>query len=265
MRKPALVVSDLDGTLMKANTAALEPAALAAVQRLLDAGIPFIPASGRQYPSVRDLLSSIKGQLSYVCENGVIAFVKGELAYRATLDYDLGVEIIRTIQEHEGCRPMVSGMDTYFIEPHNTSFERYLEEGCGFVVTCIDSLADIGEPYGKISAFYDEDIKDDLHYWTERFGDCCTVTTSGAKWLDIMPKGVNKAVALSAVLEQMGVDPDDVIAFGDAGNDVEMLKLVGCPIAKADGAPDAIAQARYTTNNVATSLASILDGPGFDW
>lgn len=265
MRKPALVVSDLDGTLMEANTAGLEPRTLAAIQRLLDAGIPFMPASGRQYPNVRNMLSSLRGDLSYVCENGVVAYMGGELVYRAMLDHGLGIEIIRAIQEREGCKPMVSGVETYYIEQRSPSFEQYLVEGCGFTVTCPDDLLDIGEPYGKISAFYADSVKDDLRYWTERFGSRCSVTTSGDKWIDIMPMGVNKAVALRAVLKQMGIDPRDVIAFGDARNDVEMLKLVGCPIAKADGAPEAIAQARYTTDDVASSLASILEGSGFDW
>ena len=265
MREPALIVSDLDGTLMKPNTAAISPSTLAVIAGLLEAGIPFMPASGRQYPNVRQLFAPFAERLSFVAENGVVAYVGGELVYRATLDQSLGLEIVRTIQGRDGCEAMVSGAETYYITPENASFRTYLEVGCGFVVTCVDDLEDIGEPYGKISSFYPEGIGDVLRFWVDRFGDRCTVTTSSDKWLDMMPMGVNKATALAVVLDRLGVDPADVIAFGDAENDVEMLQLVGCPIAKADGAPGALACARYTTDDVTSALARILEGPGYDW
>lgn len=265
MRKPALVVSDLDGTLIRSNTAAVEPGVLELVRRLIEGGIPFVPASGRQYPNVRALFDALPYELSAVCENGVVASVAGELVYRATLDFDLGVELVRCMLQREGCEVMVSGMQTYYIEPNRPAFERHLVEGCGFIIAHSDDLTCIDEPYGKISAYYPDGIGDDWRYWFDRFGERCSVTTSSDKWLDIMPNNVNKATALRVVLDRLGVDPADVIAFGDADNDVEMLKLVGCAIAKADGAPRVIAQSNYTTDNVAASLQSILDGPGFDW
>ena len=250
---------------MEPNTAALEPGVLEVIERLLDAGIPFMPASGRQYPNVRWLFEPLADRLPFVCENGVVAYIDGKLAYQATLDRDLGLEIVRAIRERDGCEAMVSGAETYYIAPENASFKTYLEVGCGFVVTCVDDLENIGEPYGKISAYYPDGIGDDLHYWLERFGSRCTVTTSSDLWLDMMPTGVNKATALAVVLERLDIDPADVIAFGDAENDVEMLQLVGCPIAKAGGAPGALACARYTTNDVASSLTRILEGAGFSW
>ena len=265
MREPALIVSDLDGTLMRPNTAAISPSTLEVIAGLLDAGIAFMPASGRQYPNVRRLFTPLADRLPFVAENGVVAYVNDELVYRATLDRDLGHEIVRTIQSRNGCETMVSGAKTYYITPENTSFKTYLEVGCGFVVTCADDLEDIGEPYGKISAFYPDGIGDDLRFWIDCFGDRCTVTTSSDKWLDMMPTGVNKATALAVVLDRLGIDPADVIAFGDAENDVEMLQLVGCPIAKADGAPGALACARYTTDDVTSALARILEGSGYDW
>ena len=258
--RPALIISDLDGTLLQPNTAAFEPRVLDVVERLLDAGIPFMPASGRQYPSVRQMFGHLAERLSFVCDNGVVAYVDGKLIQRATLDYDLGLEIVRSIQDCGSCEAMVSGLETYYISSKSTWFLRYLEDSCGFAVTCTDDLENIGEPYGKISAFYPDGIGDDLHFWLEHFGSKCTVTTSSDKWLDMMPTGVNKAAALAVVLEYLGIDPADVVAFGDAENDVEMLRLVGCPVAKKGSVPSVLACARYVTSDVVSSLACILDG-----
>ena len=153
MRRPALVISDLDGTLMEPNTAALSPLTLEVIASLLDEGIPFMPASGRQYPNVRRLFGPLADRLPFVAENGVVAYIDDELVYRATLDYCLGLEIVRTIQSRNDCETMVSGAKTYYITPKSAWFESYLEAGCGFVVTCAEDLENIGEPYGKISAY----------------------------------------------------------------------------------------------------------------
>ena len=50
-------------------------------------------------------------------------------------------------------------------------------------------------------------------------------------WIEIMPKNVNKASALEHIAEENGFTLDEVIAFGDAENDIEMLRRCGYGIA----------------------------------
>ena len=64
-------------------------------------------------------------------------------------------------------------------------------------------------------------------------------TSSGHGSIDIIPAGVNKGVALAWLGERIGVSLDDMVAFGDGGNDVEMLKRAGIGIAM-DNAPEAV-------------------------
>ena len=42
-------------------------------------------------------------------------------------------------------------------------------------------------------------------------------------WLDIAPKGVNKATALERVREWLGLERSQMVAVGDGRNDVDML------------------------------------------
>ena len=70
----------------------------------------------------------------------------------------------------------------------------------------------------------------------------CTVspTSSGwSAWLDIAPDGVNKATALAEVAAGFGVSAEDVLAFGDGRNDIEMLRWAGRGVAMGD-APDEV-------------------------
>ena len=61
--------------------------------------------------------------------------------------------------------------------------------------------------------------------------------------LMVLPPGVNKATGLSAALEQMRIAPREVIAMGDAENDIPMLKLCGYGVAVGNALPSVKAEA----------------------
>ena len=70
-------------------------------------------------------------------------------------------------------------------------------------------------------------------------------------YLEILPLGVSKGAALSVILELEGIDPQEVVAVGDAPNDKEMLELVGIGAAVSNAAPElkAVADAVVCSNN----------------
>jgi Cof subfamily protein (haloacid dehalogenase superfamily) len=59
--------------------------------------------------------------------------------------------------------------------------------------------------------------------------------SSGARTCDVNLSSSNKAVGVSKLLEQMGIAPDEAVAFGDGLNDLEMLSLVGMGVAMGSG------------------------------
>ena len=52
----------------------------------------------------------------------------------------------------------------------------------------------------------------------------CDVLFSAGKYLDILPKGVNKGRTLSRLVEHLGVDPESVMVAGDTLNDLSMYQ-----------------------------------------
>lgn len=58
---------------------------------------------------------------------------------------------------------------------------------------------------------------------------------SGAKWIDVMQRGVNKATGINQVLAAHGVAAENVMAFGDSMNDYEILRMVGHSCAMGNG------------------------------
>ena len=65
------------------------------------------------------------------------------------------------------------------------------------------------------------------------------VVVSSPTTIEILPKTVTKASALEQISKINGFSLKSVIAFGDSGNDVEMLKIVGLGVAMANGRQEA--------------------------
>ena len=105
----------------------------------------------------------------------------------------------------------------------------------------------------------------EVERWRQLLGNDCMVVASAPQWVDFVPISLSKATALRVVLGRLGIDLADVVAFGDGPNDCEVFELVGCPVAVAHADPNIVRSARYVTDMVESSLASILDSPGYEW
>ncbi|BCB86002.1 hypothetical protein Psuf_033150 [Phytohabitans suffuscus] len=57
--------------------------------------------------------------------------------------------------------------------------------------------------------------------------DLASVTQAGLGFVEIVPPGVDKASGLSVVADLLGVDPAEVLVFGDMPNDIPMFEWAG--------------------------------------
>ncbi len=79
---------------------------------------------------------------------------------------------------------------------------------------------------------------------------CSTVdvTTSGGSFLEIRPRGSNKAVSLSRIATDVGLSAERVLAIGDNDNDAEMLRWAGIGVAVSAASQTALASADYVSH-----------------
>ena len=73
------------------------------------------------------------------------------------------------------------------------------------------------------------------------------VTTSFGDNMELTAPGVTKGSAVQALCARLGLGPDQVMAFGDAGNDLELLSWASWSFAMANASDEAKAAARYIT------------------
>ena len=92
--------------------------------------------------------------------------------------------------------------------------------------------------------------EDTIYYWRERFGDRCTVVTSGTAWVDFIPFTTNKARGLAEYQKILNIKPEECITFGDEYNDIDMLKSVPYGFAMAHAKPGVKEVAAYETDNI---------------
>jgi hydroxymethylpyrimidine pyrophosphatase-like HAD family hydrolase len=57
--------------------------------------------------------------------------------------------------------------------------------------------------------------------------DVASITQAGLGYIEICPPGVDKATGLAVVVNALGVDPGDVLVFGDMPNDLPMFAWAG--------------------------------------
>lgn len=263
MAKPKLIACDIDGTLLMAGESELSRETTQLIRRVIDAGIVFAPASGRQYTGLCTLFAQFDGEISYIAENGSIAYVGSELVHHMAVERELGLEIARTILARSECELYVAGVETCYIKPKDPSYVEHLQNILRFDVTIVDDAAEIEEPFLKVSAYHAA-FNPDLEFWKQRFGARCNVMLSSPDWIDFSPAGASKAAGVKAVCERLGIDPADCVAFGDADNDAAMLDLVGYPVAMQHASEKAKANAVEITASVEEVLARILDDEWLD-
>jgi Cof subfamily protein (haloacid dehalogenase superfamily) len=68
--------------------------------------------------------------------------------------------------------------------------------------------------------------------------------------LDINPGGMNKAVGLQKLINHLGISTDEVAAFGDGLNDLEMIESVGMGIAMGNADESLKPKARFVTRSL---------------
>ena len=98
-----LIASDLDGTILLNGAQSVDASLIKTIDRIVDMGYIFAPASGRQINSLRTLFSSIADKLMYIGENGALVKYKGNTIVKNAMNKDLALEIIEDVMKQPKC------------------------------------------------------------------------------------------------------------------------------------------------------------------
>lgn len=253
-----LVASDLDGTLLLGSADELNPEIYDIILKLKKHGITFVSASGRPLESQQKLFKPIRDEIFYIAENGAVYSLNGEISVISGVENELAYRIIDKISENPNCKILVSCPTKSYILDGDEDFLQYVREFVKLDVGLVKDFRKIQEPIVKFAYRDIDNWRTSSQYFRDYFQEEIIVITSGNSWVDFMPFGCSKGIALKEVLEKLNITPQETIAFGDQENDVEMLRFAGTGYAMAKAAPEAKACADAITDSVEKTLSELL-------
>jgi Cof subfamily protein (haloacid dehalogenase superfamily) len=258
---PALVATDLDGTLLHSDGTVTERTrrVLAALE---ERGVTVVFVTGRPVRWMQELWDHVGDHGLAVCSNGGIVYdVPGRrVAQARTIPREIGLEVAGLLRRE------VPG--TTFDVERATGFGREPD-----FHSRADSVEGFTPRVGPLTEIFDDAVvkllarHEDLppeDYWARVeavVGHAVTTTWSSVGALvEMSAAGVTKASTLALLCAELGVAPEDVVAFGDMPNDVAMLEWAGTAYAMGNAHPLAKAAAdRVAPRNDEDGVAQVLE------
>jgi Cof subfamily protein (haloacid dehalogenase superfamily) len=228
---------DLDGTVLRRDLE-ITQRTLAVMDELRDRGVRLVVATGRRFEGAREHAGRLgfAGRDPVICYGGsMVRRMDGETLLHRTLPRILGVEVLEWAAERDlHARIFVDGRivtspDTPAALRH---LRRYEEPGISVVEDPAAWLRDgREEPTKLVIVDHPDEVEGWLEEAREAFRGRLFVTRSLPHYVEVGGLEGMKSKALRFLCDHWEIDPARTIAFGDADNDVDMLRFVGHGVA----------------------------------
>jgi Cof subfamily protein (haloacid dehalogenase superfamily) len=261
MTRIALVVSDVDGTLLTKEKV-LTDRASAAVQKLHQAGVGFTITSSRPAIGMRFLIGPLQITLPVGPFNGssivgpdmkpIEQHLLPEAATRRSLEMlsDFGIDIWLFTNELWLTR-----------NPHGEYVPRE-KLAIKADPTIIDDFAPyVGRACKVVGSTSDPELLIRCEQAMQHeLGARATAVRSQTYYLDITPPGHNKGTFVQAMAKRLGISTQEIATIGDMQNDVAMFKQSGLSFAMGNASDDVKHHAgRSTASNEEDGFALAME------
>ncbi|MCD7778511.1 MAG: HAD family hydrolase [Clostridiales bacterium] len=251
-----LIVTDLDGTLFTSDHLTISERNIKALKRAREKGIKLAISSGRAYCLLDDVIRQL-GAVDYIMtSNGAAsADSSGRIISADFIEYEEWKNIYATLAKEGIVTEVYCGGNTYlnkedFAKYENPSLgEPALNVLKGIITPCGDVLKNLeGKSAEKLYSIYvEKEVFDRFKEKFEKIG--MEVTSSIPHNMEISKKGINKGRGLKKLCSALGIDLDEVMAFGDEENDIEMLKAAGYSYAMKNASKAVKETAKFITES----------------
>ena len=247
-----LLILDIDGTLTNSQKE-ITPFTL---RTLIDAqkqGLRLVLASGRPTYGIMPLAEQLEMKKYHgfiLAFNGgkIIDCDQHEVIYEQTLPDDIlpilyrrSTEAGATLLSYNGPKILTEKAEDKYVQ-----YEAFLNK---MDIQPTDNfLRDLPRPADKCLAVGNPD----LLVWLEEelkkeIGDRINIYRSEPFFLELVPKGIDKAASISRLLERINLDRGEVIAMGDGFNDLSMIQYAGLGVAMKNAQPPVKEEADVVT------------------
>lgn len=244
------IAIDLDGTLLTTEKL-ITDRTIRTLRYVMDQGIHVSIATGRSLATAIRFIEQVGTTFPAVCYNGSCIYdplAKKDI-WHITLRPEICEHIVELSTKSSAHLHVFMHHELYFTEAGR--YADYLEPLSSVVGKAVNFTQ--LEPLDFTKAMFigtEEETDRIAKSLRKRYGDTVHLVYSHADYFEIMSEGATKGSALERLMGMYGIGPDEVMAFGDADNDKEMLAWAKFGIAMGN-AHDTVKQvaAHTTTHN----------------
>lgn len=234
---------DIDGTLLSHKSRSVPRSAREALEALRARGVLCVAATGRQMCEMEKLPSAD------LCFDGYVT-LNGQMILDAQKNIIHGVPVTGKARDFLVEAFVEKRLPISMVE-RDRMYVNYVDD---LVQAVHDSLSSnvppvmpwAGEEVYQVCVY----MMDEDKYLLDPIADDCEMTRWHFGGYDVIAKGGGKIRGIQQFLELHGLTWEDIIAFGDGENDVDMIRLAGIGVAMGNGVPQAKQVADYVTADI---------------
>lgn len=240
-----LVAFDMDGTFLNSQNDYDRSRFAMIFTALQEKGVRVAAISGNQYQQIRSFFPQQAEQMTIVSEVGAVIVENGiriQLWHFDKATVEVLIDLLAQKNLLDRCS--ISGTKAlYYAKSAPEDFKRVIQKHNDICVE-IDSLLNLPDDEFTILTLDlpGQDIAELVSQLNAVSQGKARAVSSGFNFIDIVHPAVNKGVALDFLAKRWNISPDEIMTFGDSGNDLEMLEYATHSYAM-EGSPEEVMQA----------------------
>lgn len=261
-----LILTDVDGTLIS-DDQKITPLTKQALQKADAMGVKVVICTGRFPAGIAHFRQELGFEPIYSCLNSALIKDGSQYLNLRLFPKDLYCEVMSIIYDVMDTI-IVFAEDSYAIKASDESWALQNsiyrgKEGIRVDLRDIELVKrSLRSPILKILVKDNNIEKVDRYFRmiNEKLSDLGTFVKSMPNNIEINSKGLDKGLSVDILCRHFGLSKDQVIAFGDFDNDIEMIKSAGLGIAMGNASKKLLEVADYVTDtNNNDGIAKALD------
>ncbi len=234
------IAMDLDDTLLGTDLKISERNQ-AAIRKAVAMGVKVMLASGRMVRSMKPYATALELDVPLIAYNGAIIqeAVSGETLYHNPVPSGLAAELVPLFRSRK--IHLNAYLDDRLYMEQLTEWGRKYAANAGVTPYPVDDLIPLlqkSAPHKMLGLAEADEIAGIQQFLQQKFGGQLIFVCSKPSYLEILAPGVSKGNALQEVSKMWGLKPEEVMAIGDAPNDISMVEWAGTGVAIGNAVPE---------------------------
>lgn len=260
-----MIATDMDDTLLN-ERGALNPRVIEALRSAMALGCGVVLSSGRMLEAMLPTAEQIGVNAPMLLYNGAMAYDhrRDEVLFADRLPFDTALAIAELceglgyyVQAYPGrgyyCPRVTEATRRYAASirvdpiPVDMPIARWMRENPSDMQKLL--LVDTPEGADRVKLMLQQAFPTEANFLKSR-----------PHYVEMAPPGVDKGRSLLRLAAHFGLEPGEVMAFGDGQNDVSMIALAGTGVCMQNGCPEALAAAdRIAPPNTEDGVAVVIE------